>query len=103
MFSLTRVQDLFRKDAPIPRDALKMNVVEDVKLRVFTGLPQDKLEISFNSPDGDDIILKVVDPQAAAGYLVFQDEQEYNGWLQQELFQPSQDEVEEAASRGSGS
>ena len=100
MITLTSVQPLFEEESSIPKDALKQAVVEDFKLSELSGVPDSKLEISFNPEEGGDIIIKLIDPHAASGYLVFQDEEAYNDWLSKELYEPSQDEIEEAASRG---
>lgn len=99
--SLTPVEDLFKPEAPIPKGTLKAQVIEHLKSAEFIGVSEDRLQISFNPPDGDDIILKVVDPHAATGHLVFQGEDQYNDWLSDSLYEPSQDEIEEAARRGS--
>lgn len=100
---LTSLQPLFDDQAPVPKDTLKKQVVEDFKLKELAGIPDQSLEISFNPDDGSDIIIKSIDPHAASGYLVFQGEKEYNDWLGAQLHEPSQDEIMEAASRGAGS
>lgn len=95
MKPITSLEPLFEDEAPIPKDSLKEAVVDDFKLKA--GVPDDKLEISFNPEDGSDIIIKLIDPHAASGYLVFQGEAAYNDWLNQQLYEPSQDEIQEAA------
>lgn len=102
MAFLESVEPLFKEEAPVPKDTLRGAVLEDFKLRELAGVPDQKLEISFNPDEGGDIIIKLIDPHAASGYLVFQDEAAYRNWLDSELYQPSQDEIEEASSRGSG-
>jgi hypothetical protein len=79
---------------------LQQAVVEDFKLNTLVGIPDQKLEISFNPEDGGDILIKVIDPHAASGYLVFQDEEAYKNWLNANLYEPSQDEIQEGAERG---
>lgn len=100
MITLTSVEPLFKDESAAPGDTLKQIVLEDFKLNNLTGVPDQKLEISFNPDDGGDILIKRIDPHAASGYLVFQDETAYNDWLNKQLYEPSQDEIEEAASRG---
>jgi hypothetical protein len=100
MLVLQSVESLFEDHAPTPKDTLKQVVLDDFKLNNLTGTPDQKLEISFNPDEGGDILIKVIDPHAASGYLVFQDEPAYSDWLNKQLYEPSQDEIEEAASRG---
>lgn len=100
MFALQSVDSLFDDTAGVPKDTLKESVVEDFKLNNLAGIPDQKLEISFNPEDGGDILIKVIDPHAATGYLVFQDEKAYNDWLNVNLYEPSQDEIQEAVRRG---
>jgi hypothetical protein len=100
MAFLESVEPLFKDESAVPKDTLKQMVTEDFKLNQLAGIPDGKLEISFNPEDGGDILIKVIDPHAASGYLVFQDESAYNDWLGKQLYEPTQDEIEEAASRG---
>lgn len=100
MFTLESVTPLFEDEAPVPEETLKQAVVEDFKGKNMVGVWDRKLEISFNPEDGGDILIKLIDPHAATGYLVFQDESAYNDWLNKQLYEPSQDEIQEAASRG---
>lgn len=102
MITLTDVKSLFEEDSPVPEGTLKQTVVDDFKMKELIGIPDSKLEISFNPDDGSDIIIKLIDPHAASGYLVFQDENAYNDWLGKQLYEPSQDEIEEASSHGAG-
>jgi hypothetical protein len=97
VITLTSVEPLFREDAPVPKDTMKKQVLEDFKLHNLIGVADQKLQINFNPDDGSDIIVKLIDPHAASGYLVFQDEKAYKDWLDVQLFDPSQDEIEEAA------
>lgn len=100
MTTLTSVEPLFKEEAPVPKETLRAQVVEDFKFRNLIGIPDQKIEISYNPDDGDDILLKVIDPHAASGYLVFQDQDAYKSWLDAQLYEPSQDEIQEAAKRG---
>ena len=95
------VEPLFREDAPVPRDTMKQQVLEDFKMTALAGIPDQKLEISYNPDDGSDIIVKLIDPHAASGYLVLKDQSAYRDWLDAQLYEPSQDEVQEAINRGS--
>lgn len=103
MIALKSVEPLFKDNVAAPKDTLRQVVVDDFKLNHLAGVPDQKLEISFNPDDGGDILIKLIDPHAASGYLVFQDETAYNDWLNTQLYEPSQDEIAEAASRGSRS
>jgi hypothetical protein len=100
--TLTSVDPLFREESAVPKDTLVQVVLEDFKINHLAGVSDQKLEISFNTDEGDDILIKLIDPHAASGYLVFQDEEAYNNWLGVQLYEPSQDEIGEAASRGAG-
>lgn len=100
MFTLLSVEPLFKDESAAPEATLKQVAVEDFKLNNLAGVPTQNMEISFNPEDGGDILIKVIDPHAASGYLVFQDETTYNDWLGKQLYEPSQDEIQEAASRG---
>ena len=103
MAILTALTPLFDDESPVPKDTLKQDVADDFKIKELAGVMDNKLEISFNPEEGSDIIIKLIDPHAASGYLVFQDEAAYTDWLNKELYEPSQDEIEEAATRGTGS
>lgn len=103
MITLTSMAPLFDDESAVPEGTLKEAVIADFKLNQLAGTPDEKLEISFNAGDGGDILIKLIDPNAAQGYLVFQDETAYNDWLNRQLYEPTQDEIEEAASRGSRS
>jgi hypothetical protein len=98
--TLTSVKPLFDDDVAIPKTTLVQEALEDFKLNNLTGIQEQKMEISFNPDGGGDILIKVIDPHAATGYLVFQDEEGYKSWLNAQLYEPSQDEIQEAASRG---
>jgi len=103
VITLQSIEPLFSEESPIPKDTLKAEIIEDFKLKELTGIPDQNLEISFNPDEGSDIIIKLIDPHAASGYLVFQDEAAYNDWVSRQLYEPSQGEIEEAANRGTGS
>lgn len=103
MFVLTSVEPLFSGEGAVPEDTLKKAVVDHFKMVHLPGVPEHKLEISFNPEDGGDILIKQIDPHAASGYLVFQDETAYNDWLNAQLYEPSQEDMAEAAQRGAGS
>jgi hypothetical protein len=100
MITLERVEPLFEDTSAIPQDTLKQVVLEDFRMNNLAGVPDNKLEISFNPEEGGDILVKLIDPHAATGYLVFQGEQAYRDWLNRELYEPSQDEIQEAARHG---
>lgn len=98
--TLISVEPLFAEEAPVPKDTFKQQALDDFKSGNLAGVPDQKLEINFNPEDGSDIIVKLIDPHAAAGYLVFQDESAYSNWLSAQLYEPSQDEIMEAAQHG---
>jgi hypothetical protein len=98
MIKLQSVGALFEDSAAVPEDTLKQAVIDDFKLNNLAGIQDGKIQISFNPDEGGDILIKVIDPHAATGYLVFQDEKTYNDWLQAQLYEPSKDEVEGAVS-----
>jgi hypothetical protein len=96
------VQPLFEDQSPVPEGTLQQAVIDDFKLNNLAGVPEQKIQISFNTEEGGDILIKVIDPHAASGYLVFQDESAYKHWLNVQLYEPSQDEIQEAARNGTG-
>lgn len=99
MITLQSVQPLFQEEAPIPRELLKGQVVEDFKRTFLTGTADNEIEIDDSQWDeGGGIMVKAVTPHASAGYLDFQDQADYQGWLAQSLYQPTQDEIQEAMS-----
>lgn len=93
MISLSSMSDLFRDDSSIPKDALKHDILKDLKTKELVGISDDKLNISFQGDEGDDILIRVVDPRAAVGYLVHQDETEYNDWMASNLKDPSDEDI----------
>jgi hypothetical protein len=101
MIALTSLESLFKEPQDTPAEALKHTIIADVKLRVFTGMPESAIDISDDPANPTDMIVKLIDPQAAAGYLVFQGESEYDDWLKAQLYEPSQAEIQEAGQRGS--
>jgi len=94
---LFNLEELHKDEAPIPKDSLKQDVVDDFKFKELAGKGEASIKITLNPEDGSDILIKVIDPHAAAGYLVFQDDASYKDWLSQQLYEPSQDEIEEAS------
>lgn len=84
---------LFEDDAPIPEGLLKHHVAEHFKLTHLTGVPDASLEITFYPSEGDDILIKRVDPEKALGYSVYAGEQDYFDRLSQELHIPTEEEV----------
>ena len=101
LLSFEPLEGLFDPLRTNPVDELKKIVAQDAQLKYgLKGFPEQiKLDVASES----DIISKQVDPHSAMGYLVFKDEDEYNSWMQAQLFEPTQDQVMEALSDGSGS
>lgn len=46
--------------------------------------------------EGDVLSVKVIDPLASQGYNMFASQKEYQSWLGSQLFEPSQEQMEEA-------
>jgi len=97
MITLQSVDPLFQEQAPIPRELLKGQVIDDFKRNFLTGTPDTAIKIDDSEyHEGGGIMVKVISPEAAAGYLAFEDGENYAEWLRQSLYEPTQDEVQEA-------
>lgn len=89
----SRLQDLFERDAAIPSELIKEAVVSDFKDKELIGVPDVQLRISFSPQDGDDILIRRLDPENALGYSVYTDEEDYFNHLQAELYEPTEEDV----------
>jgi hypothetical protein len=100
--ALQSTRALFEEETPYTKADFLPSVIARLRQTKFPGVPESSLEITSQEGDPDAIIVKRVDPFAATGYLAFQSEQEYGDWLSASLYEPTQDEVEEAMNRGNG-
>lgn len=103
MIALESTQPLFDATAPFTREMFVSPVVQHMRKTVLAGVPESHVEVTSQEGSPSDIIVKKVDPYAATGYRAFQSVQDYNSWLQASLYEPTQDEIEEALNRGNGS
>ena len=49
-----------------------------------------------NDGQGGDVLMKVMDPQVSMGYNVFRSDDDYQKWLQESIYTPTDDEVMES-------
>lgn len=87
------LQNLFESDSAVPKELMKKQVVEDFKQTELIGVPDSCLEISFSPGEGDDILIRRVDPENALGYSVYPSEEDYFDHLSASLYQPTDEEI----------
>jgi hypothetical protein len=101
MITLQSVEPLFRETAPVPKELLKTTVIDDFKRNFLTGTLDSQIEVDDSQYDeSGGIMVTVISPEAAAGYLAFDDQENYEDWLRQSLYVPTQDEIQEALPSG---
>ena len=97
MIALQSVDPLFHEQAPVPRELLKGVMLDDFKRNFLTGTPDTDIKVDDSQYDeGGGIMVKTISSEAAAGYLAFEDKGDYQSWLSQSLYEPSQEEIQEA-------
>lgn len=90
--SLEPTQALFESKLPT-KETLRPFVLEKVKQDHVMEASDSRLEISFDTPEGDDILVKKIDPENALGYHTFSSEDDYFENVQTQLYRPSAEEL----------
>jgi len=88
------------------------SLVESPTLPQFKSLFVDKAIAEFAKSgkniaeikvmDPSEVHIAVIDEHASMGYNVFKSKGEYDEWMNKSLYQPTQDQIEEAITRGDG-
>ena len=91
--NFTPIEELFSPEGPVPPGLLKEAVIRDFKDKALIGVPDAELRISFSPPEGDDILIRRIDPENALGYSVYASEEEYFDHLQAELYEPTEEDI----------
>jgi len=75
MISIQRIPDAFDflKRAK-QKEEIKQAAIEDAKSKE---VPVEEPELSLDTPEGDDILEKKMDPEKALGYQSFESEEDY--------------------------
>lgn len=102
MITLSSTRPLFDETTPFSKEDFVPPILEHMKKTVLGGVMDSDIEATSQDEDSSVIMVKTVDPFASTGYLAFQSAQEYDGWLKAALYEPTQDEIEEALNRGDG-
>jgi hypothetical protein len=87
------IESLFELDSAVPKDLIKKHVAEDFKSKDLIGIPEAHLSITFSPDEDSDILIRRVDPENALGYSVFDSSSDYFNHLQNELYEPTDEEV----------
>jgi len=92
--SFEPLHELFEEDSPVPKELMKSDVVSDLRMKSFAGVPDASLRINFSGSEGDDILIHRVDPENALGYSVYASEKDYFDRLSAELYEPSEEDIQ---------
>lgn len=92
-FSLEPTGSLFEKPVQVTKEDLKSQALQRMKQDILMEAADHKLEISFDTPEGDDILIKKIDLENALGYRTFESEDAYFNQVDAELYRPSAEEL----------
>lgn len=70
-------QELFEPEQTVPKDLIVKHVYDDFKGKFLIGVPEIKLEVTFQGDESSDILVKKIDPEKALGYSTFSSESDY--------------------------
>jgi len=79
------LQELFDPEGPVPKELLTGQVYEDFRKKYMIGVPDGKIEVTFQPNESSDILIKKIDPEKALGYSTFTSDSDYFDRLDQEL------------------
>ncbi len=91
--SFEPLQSLFDDGQGITKELFKADALDKFKQENLSGVPESRLQITFSSEEGDDILIEKIDPEKALGYSVYAGENDYFDRLSAELYEPSEEEV----------
>jgi hypothetical protein len=87
------MRELLEPPVSVGKDILKDKVLTLLKRDFLRGASDQDLEISFDTPEGDDILVKKVDQENALGYRTFDSQESYFGQISAELYRPTPEEL----------
>ena len=84
------LRELFQDDSAVPKDLMKPMILEDFRDKNLIGVPEANLQITFDTADGSDILIRKIDPEKALGYRTYEDESDYFNQLQLDMYVPGE-------------